>query len=150
MLIGTLGLNAESNILCRLYRTVNKPVKLETSLAYEEQTYDPIERSHSAGGHTKTCLRHYQVSAIPETFTIQGPKSPPSIDYSIEEMLNEVNVSLISASCPVKEESMNNEHIELKSAEELVGDRLKSFLSNKSAVKTNENSGFSFFPVRNK
>ena len=37
MLIGTLGLNAESNISCRLYRTVNKPVKLKTSLAYEEQ-----------------------------------------------------------------------------------------------------------------
>ena len=38
MPIGTLGLNAESNILCRLYRTVNKSVKLKTSLAYEEQT----------------------------------------------------------------------------------------------------------------
>ena len=37
MLIGTLGLNAESNILCGLYRTVNKPVKLNISLAYEEQ-----------------------------------------------------------------------------------------------------------------
>ena len=53
MLIGTLGLNAESNILCGLYRTVNKPVKQKTSFAYEEQTKDPIERSLSTGGHTK-------------------------------------------------------------------------------------------------
>ena len=77
MPIGTLGLNVESNILCRLYRTVNKPVKLKTSLAYEEQIEDPIERSHGTGGHTKTCQRHYQVSVVPETFTVQGPKRPP-------------------------------------------------------------------------
>ena len=38
MLIRTLDLNAESNISCRLYRTGNKPVKLKTSLADEEQT----------------------------------------------------------------------------------------------------------------
>ena len=68
-----------------------------------------------------------------------------SIDCSIEEVLNELNISLISASCPIKEETTKDEHIELKSAEELVWNRLKSFLSSKSAVKANQNSGFSFF-----
>ena len=68
-----------------------------------------------------------------------------SVDCSIEEVLNEVNISLISASCPVKEQPMKDEHIELKSPEELVWDRLKSFLSSKPAVKANENSGFSIF-----
>ena len=43
-----------------------------------------------------------------------------SIDCSIEETLNEVNISLISACCPVKEESTKDEHIELKSEEEMV------------------------------
>ena len=68
-----------------------------------------------------------------------------SIDCSIEEVLNEVNISLISASCPVKEEPTKDEHIEFKSVEELVWDRQKSFLSSKPAVKANKNSGFSFF-----
>ena len=40
-------------ILCRLYKAVNKPVKLKISLAYEEQTLDPIERSLGTGGHTE-------------------------------------------------------------------------------------------------
>ena len=40
---------------------------------------------------------------------------------------------------------MKDEHIELKLPEELVWNRLKSFLSSKPAVKANENSGFSFF-----
>ena len=42
-----------ATIFCRLYKTVNKPVKLKTSLAYEEQTQDPIERSLGTGGHTE-------------------------------------------------------------------------------------------------
>ena len=38
---------------CRLYKAVNKPVKLKTSLAYAEQTQDPIERPLGTGGHTE-------------------------------------------------------------------------------------------------
>ena len=68
-----------------------------------------------------------------------------SIDCSIKETLNEVNVILISAPCPVIEESTKDEHIEVQQTEELVWDKLKSFLSSKSVVKRNENSGFSFF-----
>ena len=71
-----------------------------------------------------------------------------SVGCSMEEVLNEVNISLISASCPVQEQPMKDEHIELKSAEELVWDRLKTFLASKPAVKANENSGFNFFPVK--
>ena len=87
--------------------------------------------------------KNYQV--LREKSKMASMEMLNSIDCSIEETLSEVNVSLISASCPVIEESMKDEHIELQSAEELVWDRLKSFLSNKSVVKTNENSGFSFF-----
>ena len=39
--------------LCRLYKAVNEPVKLKTSLAFEEQTSDPIERSLGTGDYTK-------------------------------------------------------------------------------------------------
>ena len=67
-----------------------------------------------------------------------------SIDCSVE-MLNEVNISLISASCPVKEQPTKDEHIKFKLPEELVWNRLKSFLSSKPVVKANENSGFSLF-----
>ena len=91
-------------------------------------------------------------SVIGENYQVLHEKSKTasmemlkSIDCSIEETLNEVNISLISASCPVIEETTRDEHIELQSAEELVWDRLKSFLLNKSVVKTNENSGLSFF-----
>ena len=42
-----------ATILCRLYKAVNKPVKLKTSLAYVEQMLDPIERSLGTGGHTE-------------------------------------------------------------------------------------------------
>ena len=41
MLIGTLGLNAERNYIMEIVQNCNncnKPVKLKTSLAYEEQT----------------------------------------------------------------------------------------------------------------
>ena len=67
------------------------------------------------------------------------------IDCSIEETLNEVNISLISAPCPVTEETTRDEHMEVKRTKGLVWNKLKSLLSNKSAVKRNENSDFSFF-----
>ena len=43
----------QATISCRLYKAVNKPVKLKTSLAYAEQTQDPIERTLGTGGHIK-------------------------------------------------------------------------------------------------
>ena len=67
-----------------------------------------------------------------------------SIDCSVET-LNEVNVSLISAPCPAKVKATIGESIEVQQTEELVWDKLKKLLSNKPAVTTNENSGFSFF-----
>ena len=67
-----------------------------------------------------------------------------SIDCSAET-LNEVNVSLISAPCTVTKEATRDENIEVQQTEEMVWDKLKSLLSNKSAVKRNENSIFSFF-----
>ena len=37
-------------------------------------------RDHSVPEVTlKACLKHYSVSAIPETLTIRGPKRPPKI-----------------------------------------------------------------------
>ena len=45
-----------ATIPCRLYKAVNKPVKLKTSLAYEKQTLDPIERSLSTGGYAQSQL----------------------------------------------------------------------------------------------
>ena len=62
---------------CRLYKAVNKPVKLKTSLAYEEQMKDPIERSLSTGGHTEGLPEAHSVSAVPETLTTRGHKRPP-------------------------------------------------------------------------
>ena len=67
-----------------------------------------------------------------------------SIDCSAKT-LNDVNVSLISAPCPVTKEATRDENTEVQQTEELVWDKLKSLLSNKSVVKRNENSGFSFF-----
>ena len=72
------------------------------------------------------------------------------IDCSIEETINEVNISLISAPCHVTEETKSAEHVDVQSTDELVWDKLKSLLSSKSVVKRNENSSFSFFPVKNK
>ena len=86
---------------------------------------------------------NYQVSH--EKSKVSSMEMLNSIDCPVEEMLNEVNVSLISAPCPVIEESTRDEHIEEQQIEELVCDKLKSFLSSRSAVKKNENSGFSFF-----
>ena len=62
---------------CRLYKAVNKPVKLKTSLAYEEQMDDPIERSLGTRGHTEGLPKAHSVSGVSETLTIQGPKRPP-------------------------------------------------------------------------
>ena len=67
-----------------------------------------------------------------------------SIDCSVE-LLNEVNIGLISAPCPVTIEVTRGENIEVQQTEELVWDKLKKLLLNKPAVKRNENSGFSFF-----
>ena len=36
-----------------MYKAVNKPVKLKTSLAQEEQTQDPIDESLGTGGHAE-------------------------------------------------------------------------------------------------
>ena len=89
---------------------------------------------------------NYQVSCKElKTSTVDGLSGA---DCSIEELLNEVNISLISESCPVEEQPTKDEHIESKLQEQLVWDRLKSFLSRKPVVKANENSGFSFFPVK--
>ena len=62
---------------CRLYKAVNKPVKLKTSLAYAEQMQDPIERSLGTGGHIEGLPEAHSVSAVPETLIIHGPKRPP-------------------------------------------------------------------------
>ena len=67
-----------------------------------------------------------------------------SIDCAVKT-LNEVNISLISVSCPVTIEATRGESIEVQQTEELVWDKLKKLLSNKQVVKRNENSGFSFF-----
>ena len=90
-------------------------------------------------------------SEIGENYQVLRKKSKASsmemlnsIDCSAET-LNDVNVSLISAPCPVTEKATRDENIEVQQTEELVWDKLKSLLSNKSAVKRNENSGFSFF-----
>ena len=62
-----------------------------------------------------------------ENYLVSHEKSKASsmemlncIDYSIEEMLNEVNISLISAPCPVTKETTRDEHIEVQRTEELV------------------------------
>ena len=67
-----------------------------------------------------------------------------SIDCSVET-LNEVNVSLISASCPATVKTTIGESVEVQQMEKLVWYKLKKLLSNKPAVKTNDNSGFSYF-----
>ena len=67
-----------------------------------------------------------------------------SIDCSVET-LNEVNISLISAPCPITIEATRGENNEVQQTMELVWDKLKKLLSNKPAVKRNESSGFSFF-----
>ena len=67
------------------------------------------------------------------------------IDCSIEETVNKFNVSLISAPCHVTDKTTRAEHIYVQGTDEVVWDKLKSLLSNKSLVKRNESSGFSFF-----
>ena len=61
---------------------------------------------------------NYQVSC--EELKTSSLDRLNSVDCSIEEVLNEVNISLISESCPVKEQQTKDEHIELKSPEQLV------------------------------
>ena len=62
---------------------------------------------------------NYQVShKKPKTSTIDKLSGA---DCSIEEVLNWVNISLISASCPVEEQPTKYQHIESKLQEELFG-----------------------------
>ena len=68
MLIRTLGLNAESNILCRLYRTVNKPVKLKTSLVMRNRC--------------KTLLRDHAVPEVTLRLAQGTIKSQPYLRHS--------------------------------------------------------------------
>ena len=62
----------------------------------------------------------------------------------LDESLNEINISLISApgAAPVKDPVDGN--AEVPQAEKLVWNKLKNLLS-RPAVKPNKNSGFSFF-----
>ena len=69
-----------------------------------------------------------------------------SIDCS-DESLNEINISLISAPYPASVKAAVDRNAEVQQAEELVWNKLKNLLS-RSAAKANENSGFSFFPVK--
>ena len=93
-------------ILCQELKTSN----MEMYGNSREQTKTISEESKIG--------KNYQVSHEEPKMSIMEMLN--SIDCSIEQVSNEVNVSLISASCPVKEESMKEGHIELKSAEELV------------------------------
>ena len=132
-------------------KTISEESKIGENyqILHEESKTSSMETYGNSREQTKTISEGRKIG---ENYQVLHEKSKMSciemlnsIDYSMEETVNEVNISPISASCPVKEESTKDEHTELKSAEELVWDRRKSFLSNKSAVKTNENSGFSFF-----
>ena len=66
-----------------------------------------------------------------------------SID-GLDESLNEINISLISAPCPTSVKATVDRNAEVPQAEELVWNKLKNLLS-RPAAKANENSGFSFF-----
>ena len=121
----------------------NYQVLCEESKTSSIETYSNNRERKKTLSEESEMGKNYQVSREePKTSRMDRLNS---VDCSIEEVLNEVNISLISASCPVKEQPMKDEHIELKSPEELVLDRLKSFLSSMPVVKANGNSGFSFF-----
>ena len=67
---------------------------------------------------TKTTSEESEIS---ENYQVSSEKSKASsmemlksIDCSLEETLNEVNVSLISAPCPVTEETIRDENIEIQ------------------------------------
>ena len=63
------------------------------------------------------------------------------------ESLNDINISLISGTCPAPVNDTVDGNAEVPQAEKLVWNKLRNFLSRPTA-KTNKNSGFSFFPVK--
>ena len=63
----------------------------------------------------------------------------------INETLNQVDASLISAPCHDQEESPGAESANMQREDGMVQNKLTRFLSNKLVMKGNENSGFSFF-----
>ena len=63
----------------------------------------------------------------------------------ISKTLNQVNASLISAACHVPEETPGVESGNMQRENGMVWNKLTKFLSNKSVMKVNKNSGFSFF-----
>ena len=67
------------------------------------------------------------------------------VDCPVEETINEINISLISAPYQVTEGTARTEHTDEERTDEMLWNRLKSLLSNKSVVKRSENSSFSFF-----
>ena len=69
------------------------------------------------------------------------------IDCSTEqsETCNQVNHSLISAPCHVREGTPGAENSDVQGADGMVWNKLTKFLSNKLVIKGNENSGFSNF-----
>ena len=72
------------------------------------------------------------------------------IDCSTEqsETLNHINISLISAPCHVPEETPGAESSDMQRVDGMVWNKLTKFLSNKLVMKGNENSGFSFFLLK--
>ena len=81
-------------------------------------------------------------------------KEIPGISKNFEQnkTLNQANVSLISAPCHVPEKVQGAESTDVMRADfskekevGMVWNKLTKILSNKSVIKGNENSGFSFF-----
>ena len=121
----------------------NYQVLCEESKTSNTEMYRNNREQSKTSSEESEIGENYQVSH--EELKTSSMDRLSSVDCSIEEVFNKVNISLISASYNTKEQPPRHKHIELKSAEELVWDRLKCFLSSKPAVKANENSGFSFF-----
>ena len=65
------------------------------------------------------------------------------------ESLNEINISLISATGPAPVKDTVDGYAEVPQAEKLVWNKLRNLLSRQTA-KTNKNSGFSFFLQKSK
>ena len=61
------------------------------------------------------------------------------------KILNHANVGLISAPCPVLEKNPEAESAKVQGKDGKVWSKLTSLLSNRSVMKGNDNSGFSFF-----
>ena len=94
------------------YREFGRKTKL---LIHPDNILD-TSISLSSRKQTKTTSEESEIS---ENYQVLCEKSKASsmemlnnIDCSLEETLNEVNVSLISAPCPVTEETIRDENIE--------------------------------------